>query len=166
MDNNNAVNQCITTPTLAISTTTSQVKMTTTFVFRANGRLSPSVVPTVAPSLATASLVAPFPNGTATTAGNLKTLYSRVYTLVGTLPITGSSTVTPTYSWLVSGDYLTTSDLQLLSLAPQPNQSNQTVIGYVIVDNATGSDFVPNTTALSTGSLTVTYVNNYAIIGQ
>jgi hypothetical protein len=33
------------------------------------------------------------------------------------------------------------------------------VIGFIIVDNATGSNFTPGTTALDTASLTVTYVN-------
>ena len=33
------------------------------------------------------------------------------------------------------------------------------VIGFAIVQNATGSNFVPGTTALDTASLTVTYVN-------
>lgn len=35
----------------------------------------------------------------------------------------------------------------------------QAVIGFIIVDNGTGSNFTPGTTALDTGSLTVTYVN-------
>jgi hypothetical protein len=35
----------------------------------------------------------------------------------------------------------------------------QVVIGFVIVDDGTGSNFVPGTTALDTGSLTVTYIN-------
>lgn len=37
--------------------------------------------------------------------------------------------------------------------------ANTAVIGFAIVDNATGSNFVPGTTALDTASLTVTYVN-------
>jgi hypothetical protein len=35
----------------------------------------------------------------------------------------------------------------------------EVVIGFIIVENGTGSDFVPGTTALDVGSLTVTYVN-------
>lgn len=33
------------------------------------------------------------------------------------------------------------------------------VVGSILVQNATGSDFTPGTTALDTGSLTVTYLN-------
>jgi hypothetical protein len=35
----------------------------------------------------------------------------------------------------------------------------EVVIGFIIVENGTGSNFTPGTTALDTGSLTVTYVN-------
>lgn len=37
---------------------------------------------------------------------------------------------------------------------------NVAVVGGILVQNATGSNFVPGTTALDTGSLTVTYLNN------
>ncbi len=36
---------------------------------------------------------------------------------------------------------------------------SESVIGFAIIENGTGSDFVGGTTALDTGSLTVTYVN-------
>jgi hypothetical protein len=36
---------------------------------------------------------------------------------------------------------------------------NVAVIGFIIIENATGSNFVGGTTALNTGSLTVTYVD-------
>lgn len=35
----------------------------------------------------------------------------------------------------------------------------EAIIGFILVENATGSDFTPGTTALDTASLTVTYVN-------
>lgn len=37
--------------------------------------------------------------------------------------------------------------------------ADKAIIGFIIVSNATGSDFTPGTTALDTGSLTVTYVD-------
>lgn len=44
-----------------------------------------------------------------------------------------------------------------LSFAPVP-QGN-VALGYLIIENGTGSTFTGGTTALDTGSLTVTYVN-------
>lgn len=45
-----------------------------------------------------------------------------------------------------------------LALMPQV-PDNKTMIGFIIVSNATGSNFVGGTTALDTGSLTVVYYN-------
>lgn len=43
-----------------------------------------------------------------------------------------------------------------MALVPAP-PANKAQIGVVVIDNATGSNFVGGTTALDTGSLTVTY---------
>lgn len=45
------------------------------------------------------------------------------------------------------------------AIVPPAIPNNVAVVGWILVDNATGSDFVPGTTALDVGSLTVTYVN-------
>lgn len=42
---------------------------------------------------------------------------------------------------------------------PVPPNDNAVVVGYLIIENGTGSTFTGNTTALDAGSLTVTYVN-------
>lgn len=161
------LNNCLSNPGLAISAGASAlVKYSNTFQVKANGRISAAVTTANAPSLALATLVpAVLPNGAATVVGSLATGFSRIYSLIATLPITGSSTATPTFSWIASADYATTADLAYTAAIPDPNQSNQTVVGAVIVNNATGSAFVPGTTALDTGSLTVTYINNYGVTG-
>lgn len=162
-----AVNNCISSPGLAIHGAASAlVKYSNTFQFKANGRLSAPITTADAPSLALATLIAPMPNGVAATVGSLATGFTRVYSLIGTLPITGTSTAAATFSWVVSTDFATTSDLLNYANIYSPNQSNQTIIGAVVIANATGSAFVPNTTALDTGSLTVTYINNAAQVGE
>lgn len=39
------------------------------------------------------------------------------------------------------------------------------IIGFILVKNATGSQFVGNTTALDTSNLTVTYIDNFGVSG-
>ncbi|SMF93915.1 hypothetical protein SAMN02949497_1211 [Methylomagnum ishizawai] len=51
----------------------------------------------------------------------------------------------------------TTHDLALAALPANPD--NKALVGFVVIDNATGSNFVGGTTALDTASLTVTYYN-------
>jgi len=164
-------NGCISAPGLKISTTTSAVLVANTFQFKCNGRLSPtigtfSMANLAVTTLDTATLQAPYPSGTASTAGVLKTGYYRIYSLIATLPATatntsGKFTDTPVYSWLASADYADTTDLPSLDNAAMPDVSNSAVIGWVIVQNETGSNFTPGTTALTpTSLLTVTYVDN------
>ena len=160
-------NQCLAAPGLAITGSSSTtVKYTNTWSFKANGRISATITTANAPSLSLATYQAPYPNGTAAVAGNLATLYTRVYTLIATLPVNGTNTATPTFSWIASPDFLTSADLVSDSNFAVPDQSNQCAVGYVTVKNATGSAFVPGTTALDTGSLTVTYLDNYAKSGS
>jgi hypothetical protein len=164
-DNNYVINQVLSSPGIAIHGSGSAlVKYSNTFAMKANGRVSANVTTADAPSLALATLIAPFPNGTAAIAGSLAPTYSRIYTLVATLPLT-SSTAAPTFSWLAGTDFLTTTDLPNLAYAANPNQSNQVVVGYVVVANGTASAFVPGTTALDTASLTVTYINGLGFNG-
>lgn len=159
-----AENACLSTPTLGISVGSSAVvKYTTNFSFIANGRVSPTVTAANAPSLATAQLISPLPNGTAVIAGVLATGYARIYTLVGILPINGTATSTPVFSWLASADFVGTTDVLNVNAAPMPNGSNQTPIGFVGILNQTGSNFTPNTTALDAGGITTTYINNFGL---
>ncbi len=52
---------------------------------------------------------------------------------------------------------LTAATLAALTYPTIP--AGEVIIGFIIVENATGSDFVGGTTALDTASLTVTYVD-------
>jgi hypothetical protein len=166
-DDNFNENVCLSSPGLAIAAGTSPlVKYSNTFTFKANGRISASITTANAPALSLATLIGPFPNGTAAIAGSLATGFTRGYTLVATLPINGTSTAAATFSWLASSDAVATTDLANTSLFATPNASNQTAIGFVLVSNGTGSAFVPGTTALDTSSLTVTYINNFGMIGS
>lgn len=45
-----------------------------------------------------------------------------------------------------------------LALLPAP-PDNQALVGIIVIDNATGANFIGGTTALDTASLTVTYYN-------
>lgn len=54
-----------------------------------------------------------------------------------------------------------THDLALALMPAVP--AGKALIGWIVVDNATGSGFVGGTTALDTGSLTVTYYNSNGI---
>jgi len=167
MDNNFTNNMCLSTPGLAINAAGSAtVKYGTTFTFKSGGRISPSVTNATAPSLATATLHAPLPNGTAVVAGVLATGYSRYYTLIGTLPINGTATITPTFSWLASPDFVGTTDVLNIGLFPSSVKNNDANIGYVAVLNQSGSNFTPNTTALDATNVTTTYINNYGVVGN
>jgi hypothetical protein len=161
-------NVCLSTPALAINAAGSAtVKYGSTFNFKANGRVSPSVTSATAPSLALATLNAPFPNGSSTVnvAGVLATGYARAYTLVATLPINGTATSIPTFSWLAGTDFSATSDVVNTSSVALPAVNNQTAVGFVFVSNQSGSNFIPNTTNLDAAGIVTTYVNNFGING-
>lgn len=162
------LNNCLSNPGLVISAGSSALaKWANTFQFKANGRISAPITTANAPSLASAPIIpAVLVNGASPVAGVLATGFSRIYTLIATLAVNGTGTVTPTFSWIASADFATASDLPYVGTFGDPNQSNQTVIGALIVANATGSNFVPGTTALDTASLTVTYLNNFGVTGS
>jgi hypothetical protein len=110
--------------------------------------------------------IAPLPSGVSSIPGNLAVGFSRVYALIGTLPVTGTATATPTFSLLASQDFANTTDVANFGYVPQPNQSNQTLIGFVVIANNSASAFVPGTTALDAGAgLVVTYRDNFGVIG-
>ena len=158
-------NCCLSTPGLAITVGSSALfKYGSTFTFKANGRISPAITTANAPALTTATLIAPYPNGTASTPGVLATGYARTYTLVGTLAINGTATVTPTFSLLASTDRVV-NDVPALSNVAIPTASNQAVIGFVDIINVSGSNFTPGTTALDATNVTATYVNNFGLAG-
>lgn len=93
-------------------------------------------------------------NGTiGTTIGTLPTGY--------TMALTVSVNASGTFALTASSQILTSSILQGLfptgSLAPVPQ--GQCLVGYVIIRNASGSNFVGGTTALDAGSITTLYIN-------
>ncbi|MGE0126681.1 MAG: hypothetical protein AB7U82_01155 [Blastocatellales bacterium] len=55
--------------------------------------------------------------------------------------------------------YVGTASTTLAGIAFPTVADGEAVIGFIVVENGTGSNFTPGTTALDTGSLTVTYVN-------
>ncbi len=170
-DTNNQVAFLSTTPNLAISSTTTLVKYAATMRLRANGRMSPAVTTADAPSLALATRKTPnapvagsldFDDGTAPKANALA---CRVYSLIATVP-EASVTATPTFSWLAGEDFTLNRQMQASDI-PQPNQSNQVVVGYVFIKNASTAAFVPGTTALTgVSGLSVLYFDNYAVAGN
>ena len=160
-----AENVCMAAPGLAIKATTSAiVKYANTFSFKANGRYSGSITTADCPSLALATEQQPYPSGTAAVAGNLADGYYRIYTLVGTLAVTGTSGVTATFSWIASSDVLSSGDLYNIGNVAFPDKANQAAIGFVIVKNASGADFIPNSTKLDASNITTTYIDHYGFI--
>ncbi len=170
-DNNYAINECLSAPGLAIfHAGSATVKYANTFSFKANGRVSASITTAAAPALSTATLVAPFPNGTATApATTLAPQMGRTYALVGSIAVSGSSSAGAVFSWLASPDYSASGDLVNFGNVPQPSHAYDCVIGAVSILNlntvANGTTFTPGTTALDTTSITTTYQDNYAITG-
>ena len=171
-ENNYAINQCLAAPGLAIfHAGSATVKYGNTFSFKANGRISASITTAAAPALTTATLVAPFPNGTAASpATTIAPQMGRTYSLIGTIAVSGSSSAVATFSWLASPDYSASGDLVNQGYTPQPSHSYDCLIGTVSVLNlntvANGTAFTPGTTALDATSITATYQDNYAVIGN
>jgi len=169
MDDLHASNSCLANPGLAIHGSASPlVKYANTFNFKANGRFSPAVTTADAPSLATATLVAPFPNGTAQVVSSLAfddgtvpatTNSCQFFTLVATLPYTEAGT--PTFSWLAGAPFPKHRQGNSGDIA-RPSGTNQCEIGYVYVKNESSALFIPGTTNLDATGITVTYSNNYA----
>jgi len=83
----------------------------------------------------------------ALTGANVATATSNIYLLA--IDATGTTTWYPGVAGATVG-----------AIALPTIPFNVAVVGGILVQNATGSNFVPGTTALDTGSLTVTYLNN------
>lgn len=170
LNNTKAYNVCLSAPGLAINGTgNATVKWANTFVFKANGRLSTSIT-TAAVSTATfvaATVVGVLPSGTATTAGVLATGYGRVYAVVGTMLATATTWLqAPSYSVVSGHDYLIGTERPLTLNFPEVNGANQCIIGWVCVENISGSNFTPGTTALDATGIKTTYIDNFGIVGN
>jgi len=167
------INQCVTAPGLAIHGSASALVKYNTFGFKVNGVFSPAITGADAPSLALATRNRPFPNGTAVVAGTLafdngtvpaSTNSCRMYTLVATLPDNVENPVT-VFSWLAGEDFPKHRQANSGDIA-HPTAHNSVEVGYLYVKNETAAVFTPGTTALDTASLTVSYSDNYAKLGQ
>lgn len=143
-----------------------------TFQFIADGLISPFVSPAAAPGLATATKIAPYPNGVPVIAGNLAgdngsvdtgIKSCRIYTLVATLPLNDGSTV-PTFS-LLAGEDFSKYEFPSTKYIALPNQPNQAAVGFVIVKNGAAGVFIPGTTHLDAAGVTVEYIEYSVFLG-
>lgn len=189
-DNDTVINVCTANPGLAIHGGSSAlVKYANTFAFKANGRFSSAITTADAPSLALATYTTPSQNGTA---GGSPAIVSNQLTFGGaTAPVVGSlafdnGTVpvttascqfftlcadmaqteagTISFYWLAGTAFPKHRQANAGDI-PHTSLSTSVEVGYVYVKNETSAVFVPGTTALDTGSLTVSYSNNYAVYG-
>lgn len=138
-------NVLLANPTLAIKTGSSALAKYSAFSYLANGVFK-TVAAADAPALSGAVL-------------------ATAYTRVAILYITAWGTL----AWDYSDDVANTADLDLNKIVTQKRSLRGTegvLVGYVIIKNATGSNFTPGTTALDTASLTVTYINAYGLTEQ
>jgi hypothetical protein len=175
----NAKNQCLSSPGLAIHGSSSAlVKIASNTLVVANGTQA-TITAADAPSLAKATLVAPYTNtgagGNRTITSNqivgavpvtaaLATGYTQVFTLcanIGVNPNSGDSSPTITLFWMAGLPFANTREANSADIA-SPDDPYDVVVGWVVINNGTGSTFTIGTTALDTASLTVTYINNYA----
>lgn len=93
---------------------------------------------------------------------DLATGYKAMYAVIATVNAAGTGF---TYS-VRKGTSVATSAVLKVSEQLQPHEAGKVVIGYVLVSNATGSNFAYGTTPLDTASLTVSYLAPNAIIGR
>jgi hypothetical protein len=162
MQRNYQENCVLATPGLAISSGgATTFKYSNTFRMKADGHLSDDVTTANAPALTTSLGV----NGVASS--NLADDYCRWYTLLADISkTTGGATFT-----LVHG-----SDFAYSAVPPRLEYINQgnsgdedkVIVGYVLVVNRTGANFVPGTTALDDSTednITCTYIDAFGFFG-
>ena len=165
------INNCTSAPGLTYgSSDGTKVKIANTTFFKVNGRSM--YVAGAEVSLVGATLQAPFPNGTAQTAGTLAfddgtvpvtTNSCRVYAIVATVAETEAGTVT--LSAIAGADFPKHRQTQANDF-PTPNASDSCILGWIYIKCETAA-FIPGTTNLhSVSGQTVTYTDNYAQSGR
>jgi hypothetical protein len=163
MKNNYQENCVMAAPGLAITTSSAATfKYSNTFRMKQDGYLSDDITTADAPALSAAQ----GPLSAATS--NLADDYCRWYTLLGNVSKVNG---TVTFS-LVHGD-----DFAYSAVPPQlkyinhgnADDAGKVEVGYVLVVNRTGADFVPGTTALDDSTednITCTYIDAFGFVGM
>jgi hypothetical protein len=164
MPRNYVENVCLKAPGLAIKTSSSPtVKYANTFAVKANGIISVDTTTADAPALSTSKGV----NNAASS--NLADDYQRVYTLLAAV---NATTGVITCTWVHGNDFAVgrapkMSDINFGN--PENDDEQKAVVGFLVVKNQTGADFVPGTTALDDATednITAQYIDNYGFIGM
>ncbi len=145
-------------PGLAISSTKTLVKVGNSIRVKAKGWISLIKTTSNAPSLATSLGI----NGAASE--NLASGFYRIYTLLADLDV---ETGLLTYSWVHSND----KSLTLMGETSDVNQGNagdedKAIIGYALVFNASGADFVPGTTDLDAVGVELQCIDQFGFVGM
>lgn len=159
MDLNYIKNCVMNAPGLAIKAEGSPlIKVGNTIRVKAEGVISLLKTTSDCPSLSTSLGV----NGVASS--NLPTRYYRIYTLLAAVnPTTGVIT----YSWVHSNNI----DYNTMGRTDWVNKGNagdkdKAIIGFALVFNNSGSDFVPGTTALDADGITLQCIDYFGFIGM
>ena len=169
--NDHTFNGPLTTPAVTIATGYASLTASFgAFYMKANGQVA-YLAAANASTLVSATLVAPFPNGTAAVAGALDydddstakkgANCCRVYTLIARVNM---ATLAVTTFWLAGADFPKALGLSTDNI-PRAQQSNDVEVGYVYLKNET-SAFTPGTSVLTLSGLTVQYIQNLALQGS
>ncbi len=159
MDLNYIKNCVMNAPGLAIKAAESPlIKVGNTIRVKAEGFISLLKTTSDCPSLATSLGV----NGAAS--ANLSTGYYRIYTLLAAV---NATTGLITYTWVHSNDidYNTMGQTAWVNKG-NSGDKNKAIIGFALVFNNSGSDFVPGTTALDATGITLQCIDNFGFIGM
>jgi hypothetical protein len=157
MEKNYIENCAMVAAGLVISSTKTLVKFANSLRIKTSGVISQVATTADLPSLAT-SLGR---GGAAST--NIATGFYRIYTLLGEVnPTTGGIT----FTW-VHGDDISTSTMGRTSDVNQGNSGDEdkAVIGFALVFNASGADFIPNTTELDASGIELQCIDKFGFVG-
>lgn len=163
MDKHYVENRSLSPAGLVIKTGGSAlVKFGNTMVVKAGGVISVDTGTADCPALN----LSKGPNNASST--NLSDDFQRVYTLLAAVSATGVITL----SWVHGADFAVgrapkTSDINFGNA--QNNDNAKALVGFVVVKNQTGADFVPGTTALDDATednITAQYLEGVLFVGQ
>lgn len=167
MDKNYIENVPMKAPGLTIKAGGSTiVKAANAFIFKAMGIMGGYGANTDMAGLEDALGV----DGAAT--GDLIDGYTRIYTFLASVTVLGVTELSVVHGddFLTSSRAPKTSDINLGNAVtdPETNETTQdskkAIIGFLLVQ-ADGADFVPGTTALDSGDVDVSYIDNYGFVG-